>query len=62
MAAKPFDVRERTAFVTGAARGICAGTAERLHARGANVALVGLEPERLEALAARLGDRAALLL
>ncbi len=31
----------------------------RLHARGANLALVGLEPERLEALAARLGDRAA---
>jgi NAD(P)-dependent dehydrogenase (short-subunit alcohol dehydrogenase family) len=31
----------------------------RLHGKGANVALVGLEPERLEALAARLGDRAA---
>jgi NAD(P)-dependent dehydrogenase (short-subunit alcohol dehydrogenase family) len=46
-------------FITGAARGIGAGVAERLHAKGANVALVGLEPERLEALAARLGDRAA---
>ena len=32
--------------------------AERLHSKGANVALVGLEPERLEALAARLGERA----
>lgn len=59
MAPEPFDVHERTVFITGAARGIGAATAERLHARGANVALVGLEPERLEALAARLGDRAA---
>jgi NAD(P)-dependent dehydrogenase (short-subunit alcohol dehydrogenase family) len=48
-----------TVFITGAARGIGAATAERLHARGDNVALVGLEPERLEALAARLGERAA---
>jgi NAD(P)-dependent dehydrogenase (short-subunit alcohol dehydrogenase family) len=55
-----FDVRGRTVFITGAARGIGAATAERLHGRGANVALVGLEPERLEALATRLGpDRAA---
>jgi NAD(P)-dependent dehydrogenase (short-subunit alcohol dehydrogenase family) len=54
-----FDVRERTVFITGAARGIGAATAERLHSKGANVALVGLEPERLEQLAARLGDRAA---
>jgi NAD(P)-dependent dehydrogenase (short-subunit alcohol dehydrogenase family) len=49
----------RTVFITGAARGIGAATAQRLHARGDNVALVGLEPERLEALADRLGDRAA---
>ncbi len=54
-----FDVNGRTVFVTGAARGIGAAAAERLHGKGANVALVGLEPERLEALAARLGDRAA---
>jgi NAD(P)-dependent dehydrogenase (short-subunit alcohol dehydrogenase family) len=57
--AEHFDVNGRTVFITGAARGIGAGTAERLHAKGANVALVGLEPERLEELAARLGDRAA---
>jgi NAD(P)-dependent dehydrogenase (short-subunit alcohol dehydrogenase family) len=55
-----FDPNGRTVFITGAARGIGAATAERLHGRGANVALVGLEPERLEALAARLGpDRTA---
>ncbi len=57
--AAPFDVNGRTVFITGAARGIGAGAAERLHAKGANVALVGLEPERLEELAAQLGDRAA---
>jgi NAD(P)-dependent dehydrogenase (short-subunit alcohol dehydrogenase family) len=59
MARARFDVSGRTAFVTGAARGIGAGAAERLHAAGANVALVGLEPEKLEQLAARLGPRAA---
>jgi NAD(P)-dependent dehydrogenase (short-subunit alcohol dehydrogenase family) len=54
-----YDVAGRTVFVTGAARGIGAAAATRLHAAGANVALVGLEPDLLEQLAARLGDRAA---
>jgi NAD(P)-dependent dehydrogenase (short-subunit alcohol dehydrogenase family) len=54
-----YDVNGRTVFITGAARGIGAATAERLHARGANIALVGLEPDLLEQNAARLGDRAA---
>jgi NAD(P)-dependent dehydrogenase (short-subunit alcohol dehydrogenase family) len=54
----PFDVSGRTVFITGAARGIGKATAERLHARGANVALVGLERERLEENVAKLGDRA----
>ena len=49
----------KTVLITGAARGIGAETARRLTARGANVALAGLEPERLEALAAELGDSAA---
>ncbi len=55
----PYNVSGRTVLITGAARGIGAESARRLHAKGANVALVGLEPERLEALAAQLGDRAA---
>jgi len=59
--AQPYDVHGRTAFITGAARGIGAETARRLHGKGANVALVGLEPERLQALATELGDRAIAL-
>jgi NAD(P)-dependent dehydrogenase (short-subunit alcohol dehydrogenase family) len=51
-------MRGKTVFVTGAARGIGAASAERMHARGANVALVGLEPERLRENAERLGERA----
>ncbi|MGK2938060.1 MAG: SDR family oxidoreductase [Solirubrobacteraceae bacterium] len=54
-----YDVKGRTVFITGAARGIGAESARRLHRKGANLALVGLEPERLEALAAELGDRVA---
>src|ERR671916_1957978 len=54
-----YSIEGRTVFITGAARGIGAAVAERLHGAGANVALVGLEPELLEALATRLGDRAA---
>jgi NAD(P)-dependent dehydrogenase (short-subunit alcohol dehydrogenase family) len=57
--AAPYDVKGRTVFITGAARGIGAAAAERLYAKGANVALVGLEPERLAQNAERLGERAA---
>jgi len=59
MPAPTYDVNGRTVFITGAARGIGAAAAQRLHAKGANVALVGLEPERLAALAERLGERRA---
>jgi NAD(P)-dependent dehydrogenase (short-subunit alcohol dehydrogenase family) len=45
----------RRVLITGAARGIGAATARRLHERGARVALVGLEPEELEAVAAECG-------
>ncbi|MCW3009634.1 MAG: family NAD(P)-dependent oxidoreductase [Solirubrobacterales bacterium] len=54
-----YDVNGRTVLITGAARGIGAESARRLHGKGANVALVGLEPDRMEALAAELGERVA---
>jgi NAD(P)-dependent dehydrogenase (short-subunit alcohol dehydrogenase family) len=41
----------RRVFITGAARGIGAELARRLHAAGAHVALAGLEPEILEVTA-----------
>lgn len=41
----------KTVFITGAARGIGADAARRLASAGANVALVGLEPEELERVA-----------
>ena len=46
-------------LITGAARGLGAETARRVAARGANVALVGLEPEELERVAAQCGANAA---
>jgi NAD(P)-dependent dehydrogenase (short-subunit alcohol dehydrogenase family) len=53
------DLRGKTVFITGAARGIGAETARRAAAGGANVALVGLEPEELERVAAQCGSNAA---
>ena len=46
----------RRVLITGAARGIGAGLAQRLHQRGARVALAGLEPDLLAGTAARCGD------
>ena len=60
MARRRTDLASSTVLITGAARGIGAGVAERLHAAGANVALVGLEPERLEQLAEQLGEERTL--
>lgn len=45
----------RRVLITGAARGIGAALAERLHSRGARVALVGIEPDQLAAVAQRCG-------
>src|SRR5437764_11933052 len=42
----------RRVRITGAARGIGAALAKRLHARGARVAVAGLEPELLTDVAA----------
>jgi NAD(P)-dependent dehydrogenase (short-subunit alcohol dehydrogenase family) len=49
----------KVALVTGAARGIGAGVARGYVEQGGKVALVGLEPELLAALADELGDAAA---
>src|SRR5690554_4940888 len=50
------DLTGRRVLITGAARGIGAALAERLHQRGAEVALMGLEPDLLAVVAARCGD------
>jgi hypothetical protein len=49
----------KTVLISGAARGIGAATARELAGRGWNVALVGLEPELLAALAESIGATAA---
>lgn len=49
----------KVAVVTGAARGIGAGVAREYARRGGRVALIGLEPDELSAVAAELGDAAA---
>ena len=54
-----WTVRGKTVFITGAARGLGAETARRVAARGANVALVGLEPDELQRVAAQCGTDAA---
>ena len=51
----PRSLDGKVVLVTGPARGIGRETARRLAARGARLSLVGLEPERLEALTAELG-------
>ncbi len=53
------DMRGKTVLITGAARGIGAESARRAAAAGANVALVGLEPEELQRVAAQCGTNAA---
>ena len=54
-----YNVSGRTVLITGAARGIGAECARRLSAQGAKVALVGLEAEELERVAAECGAEAA---
>ena len=53
-----WDLRGKTVFITGAARGIGAEVARRVAGAGARVALIDLEPEKLEALAEELGPDA----
>jgi len=54
-----WDLRDRTVLITGAARGIGAESARQLRARGARLALAGLEPDLLERRAAELGGDVA---
>jgi 3-oxoacyl-[acyl-carrier protein] reductase len=53
-----FDLTGRKALVTGATGGIGEEIARLLHAQGATVGLHGTRAEKLEALAAELGERA----
>jgi NAD(P)-dependent dehydrogenase (short-subunit alcohol dehydrogenase family) len=55
----PWPVAGRTILITGAARGIGAESAKQLRAKGAKLALVGLEPELLEQRASELGGDVA---
>ena len=52
-----FDLRGRTAVVTGASSGLGAGLARALGAAGATVAIVARRHERLVALAEEVGGR-----
>lgn len=52
-----FNLTDRTALVTGATGGIGEAIARALHAQGAVVTLSGTRAEKLEALAADLGER-----
>lgn len=52
-----FDLTGKTALITGATGGIGAAIAKALHGQGAAVTLSGTRVEKLEALAAELGER-----
>ena len=51
------SLQGKAVLITGAARGIGEHVARLVASNGARVALVGLEPERLQALAAELGPQ-----
>ena len=52
-----FDLTGKTALVTGATGGIGGAIARTLHKAGATVAISGRQVDKLDALAAELGDR-----
>ena len=54
-----FDLIGKRALVTGATGGLGGEIARLLHKQGASVALSGTRAEKLEALSAELGERAA---
>ncbi len=55
-----FSLEGKRALVTGATGGLGGAIARKLHAAGAHVALSGTRAEKLESLAAELGDRTAI--
>jgi NAD(P)-dependent dehydrogenase (short-subunit alcohol dehydrogenase family) len=55
------DLTGRTAVVTGGGSGLGAAIAAALHAAGADVVVVGRDQAKLDAVVARLGDRARAL-
>jgi NAD(P)-dependent dehydrogenase (short-subunit alcohol dehydrogenase family) len=56
--AKGWNLVGKVVLITGPARGIGNAVARGLHAKGARVALVGLEPELLKGLSHELGSNA----
>src|SRR5262245_2493119 len=52
-----FELKDKTALITGATGGIGGAIARALHRQGATVAISGRNSERLAALAAELGGR-----
>ncbi len=51
-----YDLAGRTAVITGASGGLGTALARALRAKGANIALVDLDAERVEVQAEQLGD------
>ncbi len=56
LGSNPPSLTGRRVLITGAARGIGAALARRLHERGARVAVIGLEPDLLAEVARSCGD------
>jgi 3-oxoacyl-[acyl-carrier protein] reductase len=56
-----FDLKGKTALVTGATGGIGGAIARALHGQGATVGISGTKAEKLEALASELGERVSVL-
>ncbi|MEZ5814649.1 MAG: 3-oxoacyl-[acyl-carrier-protein] reductase [Alphaproteobacteria bacterium] len=56
-----FDLTGKTALVTGATGGIGGAIAKALHGAGAHVGISGRNEEKLQALAAELGERVCVL-
>jgi 3-oxoacyl-[acyl-carrier protein] reductase len=52
-----FDLTNKTALITGATGGIGEAIAKTLHAQGATIAISGTRREKLEEVAATLGER-----